>query len=105
MCCSPRRLELSRPLADQLTLQRPPLLIGQVGHSDLQHYLPSTCWPETPTSEAASVNLLDLRNRLHPRAQFVTAPLPKSYSSELPRITSTDDLCSPTVRETTVQSI
>src|SRR5258708_29878911 len=42
MCCSPRRLELSRPLADQLTLQRPPLLIGQVGHSDLQHYLPST---------------------------------------------------------------
>src|SRR5258706_5538233 len=38
---SPSRLELSRPLTDQLTLQRPPLLIRQVGQSDLQHYSPS----------------------------------------------------------------
>jgi hypothetical protein len=28
---SPSRLKLSRPLADQLTLQRPPLLIRKVG--------------------------------------------------------------------------
>jgi hypothetical protein len=39
---SPSRLELIRPLADQLTLQRPPLLIGQIGYSDLQHYPPLT---------------------------------------------------------------
>ena len=38
----PRRLELSRPLTDQVTLQRPPLLIRRVGQSDLQHYSPST---------------------------------------------------------------
>src|SRR5258705_4224999 len=39
---APTRLELSCPLADQLTLQSPPLLIGQIGDSDLQHYSPST---------------------------------------------------------------
>jgi hypothetical protein len=39
---SPTRLEFRRPLADQLTLQRPPLLIGRMGYSDLQHYSPST---------------------------------------------------------------
>jgi hypothetical protein len=39
---SPSRLEFNRPLADQLTLQRPPLLIGQIGYSDPQHYSPLT---------------------------------------------------------------
>ncbi len=34
--------ELNRPLADQLTLQRASLLIGQIGFRDLQHYTPST---------------------------------------------------------------
>jgi hypothetical protein len=34
---SPSRLELSRPLADQESLQRPPLLIGQIGYGDLKH--------------------------------------------------------------------
>ena len=37
---SPSRFELGCPLADQLTLQRPPLLIRQIGYSDLQHYFP-----------------------------------------------------------------
>jgi hypothetical protein len=49
---SPSRLELSRPLANQLTLQRPPLLIGQIGDSDSQHYSPSTACQKPPTSEA-----------------------------------------------------
>jgi hypothetical protein len=39
---SPSRHELSRPLVDQLTLQRPPLLIGQIGYGDLQHDSPVT---------------------------------------------------------------
>jgi hypothetical protein len=39
---SPGQLELRRPLTDQITLQRPPLFIGQVGHSDPQHHAPST---------------------------------------------------------------
>src|SRR5258706_8214819 len=39
---SPSRFELSHPLACQPTLQRPPLLIGQIGYGDLQHYAPST---------------------------------------------------------------
>jgi hypothetical protein len=43
---SPSGLELNRPLADQVTLQRPPLLIGQIGYSDLQHYSPLTGLPE-----------------------------------------------------------
>jgi hypothetical protein len=43
---------VSRPLANQLTLQRPPLLIGQVGDSDLQHYSPLTACQKPPTSEA-----------------------------------------------------
>src|SRR5229473_4668252 len=47
---SPSRPQLSRPLAGQLTLQRPPLHIRQIGYSDLQHYSPSTA----PTSEATS---------------------------------------------------
>jgi hypothetical protein len=38
---SPSRLELNRPLADQPTLQRPPLLAGQIGYGDLQHYFSS----------------------------------------------------------------
>ena len=50
---SPGRLQLNRPLADQLTLQRPPLLIGQIGYSDLQHYSPLTACQTPPTSEAA----------------------------------------------------
>jgi len=37
---SPGRFKLGRPLADQLTLQRPPLLIEQIGYNDLQHYFP-----------------------------------------------------------------
>jgi hypothetical protein len=37
---SPSRHEYSRPLADQLTLQTPPLLIGQIGYRDLQHDSP-----------------------------------------------------------------
>ena len=37
---SPSRLEFNRPLADYQTLQRPPLLIGQIGYRDLQHYFP-----------------------------------------------------------------
>src|SRR2546427_11344372 len=51
---SPSRLELSRPLAYQLTLQRPRLLIGQIGYRDLQHYSPSTACRKPPTTEAAS---------------------------------------------------
>jgi hypothetical protein len=43
----PRRLELNRPLPDQLTLQRPPLLIGQIGYSDLQHDSPFTACQKT----------------------------------------------------------
>src|SRR6266567_5558162 len=35
---SPGRPEFSCPLADQLTLQRPPLLSRRVRHSDPQHY-------------------------------------------------------------------
>src|SRR6266567_5136411 len=34
---SPGRPEFSGPLADQLTLQRPPLLFRRVRHSDPQH--------------------------------------------------------------------
>jgi hypothetical protein len=41
---SPSRLEFKRPLADQLTLQRPPLLIRQIGESDLQHDSPLTAY-------------------------------------------------------------
>src|SRR5580700_2777542 len=48
----PSRLEFIRPLADQLTLQKPPLLIGQIGYSDLQHNSPLTAWQKAPTSEA-----------------------------------------------------
>jgi hypothetical protein len=44
---SPSRLKLSRPLADQLTLQRPPLLTGQIGYSDPEHCSPLTASPET----------------------------------------------------------
>src|SRR5437867_12542198 len=51
---SPSGLELSRPLADQVTLQRPPLLIGQIGYSDREHYSPSTACQKPPTSEAAT---------------------------------------------------
>jgi hypothetical protein len=51
---SPSQPQLSRPLPDQLTLQRPPLLIRQIGYSDLQHYRPSTACQKPPTSKAAS---------------------------------------------------
>ena len=44
---SPSRLQLSRPLSDQLTLQRPPLLVRQVSDSDLQHYCSLDLAPET----------------------------------------------------------
>jgi hypothetical protein len=37
---SPSRPELIRPLADQLTLQGPPLPVRQFGDSDLQHQSP-----------------------------------------------------------------
>jgi hypothetical protein len=46
---SPRRLEFNRPLANQLTLQRPPLLIGQFGYIDLHHYSPSTAYQKPLT--------------------------------------------------------
>jgi hypothetical protein len=49
---SPGQLELIRPLADQLTLQRPPLLIRLIGYGDLQHYSPSTACQKPTTSEA-----------------------------------------------------
>jgi hypothetical protein len=49
---SPSRLEYNRPLADQLTLQRPSLLIRQIGYSDLQHYSPLTACQKPPRSEA-----------------------------------------------------
>jgi hypothetical protein len=58
---SPTRVELSHPRADQLTLQRPPLLIAQVGYSDLQHCSPLTACQKPPTSEARMThNLLVL---------------------------------------------
>src|SRR6266849_783968 len=40
---SPSRLEFLRPLADQTTLQTPPLLSGQIGDGDLEHYFPFDC--------------------------------------------------------------
>jgi hypothetical protein len=56
---SPSRLEFSGPLADQLTLQRPPLLIGQIGYSDLEHDSLLPAYQKPPTSEARmSHNLL-----------------------------------------------
>jgi len=39
-------------LADQLPLQRPPLLVRQIGDSDLQHYSSLGFSSEPPTSEA-----------------------------------------------------
>src|SRR6266581_2010925 len=58
---SPTRLELRRPRADQLTLQRPPLFIGQVGYSDLQQYFPSTACQKPPTSEGTYANFAPVR--------------------------------------------
>src|SRR6266851_4993311 len=52
---SPSRLEFTRPLADQQTLQRPPLLIGQIGYSDLQHCSSSTACQKLPTAKGASL--------------------------------------------------
>jgi hypothetical protein len=58
---SPSRPELSRPLADQLTLQRPPLLLGQIGNRDLEHDSLLIACQKPPTSEACvSHNLLAL---------------------------------------------
>jgi hypothetical protein len=58
---SPSRLELSHPLADQLTLQRPPLLIRQVGHSDFQHdYSWTACQKPLMPEARISLNLLAL---------------------------------------------
>jgi hypothetical protein len=51
---SPSQRKLRRPLAGQLPLQRPPLLVGQIGDSYLQHYSPSAAYQKLPTSEAAS---------------------------------------------------
>jgi len=36
----PGRNQLIRPLAGQMTLERPPLLVGQFDHSDLEQYVP-----------------------------------------------------------------
>ena len=55
---SPTRLELRRPRADQLTQQRPPLFIEQVGYSDLQQYFPSTACQKPPTSEGTRRTLV-----------------------------------------------
>jgi hypothetical protein len=44
---SPSRLELSRPLADQLPLQRPSLLIGRISYSYPEHLLTFDCLSET----------------------------------------------------------
>jgi hypothetical protein len=52
---APGRLELSRPLADQLTLQQPPLLRGRLGYSDPEHCSPSTASQKPPTFEACNV--------------------------------------------------
>src|SRR5712692_7743220 len=52
---SPSRLEFTRPLADQLTLQRPPLLIRHVGHSDLQHCSSSSARQKPLTAKGASL--------------------------------------------------
>jgi hypothetical protein len=49
---APRRLQLSRPLTDQLTLQRPPLLIGQIRYSDPEHDSLLTACQKPLTSEA-----------------------------------------------------
>jgi hypothetical protein len=49
---SPSRLEFNRQSTDQQTLQMPPLLVGQIGFSDLQHYSPLTACQKPPTSEA-----------------------------------------------------
>jgi hypothetical protein len=43
---SPSRLKLIRPLADQLTLQGPPLPVGQIGYSDF-HHVALDCLPKT----------------------------------------------------------
>jgi hypothetical protein len=68
---SPGRPEFRRPLADQLTLQRPPLLIGQIGDSDLEHGSLLTTCQKPPISEVrCNHNLLrfstvwSLRRRL-----------------------------------------
>jgi hypothetical protein len=55
---SPSRQELNRPLADQLTLQRPPLLIGQIGYSDLQHYSPLTAYQKLSACEVRMTHTL-----------------------------------------------
>jgi hypothetical protein len=43
---SPSRLQFIRPLVDQLTLQGPPLPVGQIGYSDFQH-VALDCLPKT----------------------------------------------------------
>src|SRR2546427_11254447 len=85
---SPSRLELRRPLADQLTLQRPPLLIGQIGYCDLQHYSPSTA--RIRRSEAAP-SAIGSSSRSGGALQEVIFDLDRGYgrpASEVRRIGS-----------------
>jgi hypothetical protein len=49
---TPSQPQLSGPLTDQLTLQRPPLHITRIGYIDLQHYSPSTSRQKPPTLKA-----------------------------------------------------
>jgi hypothetical protein len=49
---SPSRLEFIRPLPDQLTLQRPPLFIGQICYRDFQHDSPLTAARNRKTFKA-----------------------------------------------------
>jgi hypothetical protein len=67
---SPSRLQLIRPLADQLTLQGPPLPVGQIGYSDFEH-VALNCL--TKTAGAGSPN--DSRSS---RALYTPDELPKS---------------------------
>src|SRR5260370_3834226 len=72
---SPARLELRRPLAHQPALQRPPLLIGQVGNGDLQQLLSldagqihwatmPICWRNVRLSSRCQLSLIrPLRTR------------------------------------------
>jgi hypothetical protein len=55
---APSRPKLSSPLADQLTLQRPPLLTGQIGYSDPEHCSPLPASQKPPTSEACMIGNL-----------------------------------------------
>jgi hypothetical protein len=53
---SPSQPQLSRPLTDQLTLQRPPLLIKQIGYIDPQQHSPSTSRQKPATLKAHHIS-------------------------------------------------